>query len=177
MDVCLCLGCGWFRWGVGRGLDHSLEGWVVLCLCELGVRILYADGRSRYLYIVFGGYLSILGTPSVQSCCTLWISFSSRVFVYGRYRKSRLVFVWLPDLDLWKSHFVSPKNKHAGYCLSLVSVEQGEPNEPRRRCLTGDLAMSIWFIHCCDFLVFSLYLALHSHKYLKRNEINMLFVN
>ena len=26
------------------------------------------DGRSRYLYIVLGGYLLILGAPSVQSC-------------------------------------------------------------------------------------------------------------
>ena len=40
------------------------------------------DGRSRYLYIVLGGYLRILGAPSVQSCCTLWISVSYRVFDY-----------------------------------------------------------------------------------------------
>ena len=32
------------------------------------------DGRFRYLYIVLGGYLRILGAPSVQSCCTLLIS-------------------------------------------------------------------------------------------------------
>ena len=35
LDVCLCFGCG----GVGGewvgGLDQGLEGWVVLCLCEL----------------------------------------------------------------------------------------------------------------------------------------------
>ena len=28
------------------------------------------DGRSRYLYIVLGGYLRIVGAPSVQSCCS-----------------------------------------------------------------------------------------------------------
>ena len=32
---------------------------LVLCLCELRVRILCVDGRSRYLYIVLGGYLLI----------------------------------------------------------------------------------------------------------------------
>ena len=36
------------------------------------------DGRSRYLYIVLGGYLLILGAPSGQSCCTLSISASYR---------------------------------------------------------------------------------------------------
>ena len=36
----------------------------------------------------------------IKSCCNLWISASYRVFVYGRYRKSRLVCVWLSDLDL-----------------------------------------------------------------------------
>ena len=30
---------------------------------------------------------------AVQSCCTLWISASYRIFVHGRYRKSRLVCV------------------------------------------------------------------------------------
>ena len=42
------------------------------------------------MYIVLGGYLRILGAPSVQSCCTLSISTSHRVFVYDRYRKSCL---------------------------------------------------------------------------------------
>ena len=43
LDVCLCLGCS----GVGGageewigGLDQVLEGWMVVYLCELGVRIL-----------------------------------------------------------------------------------------------------------------------------------------
>ena len=40
---------------------------MVLCLCVLWVWILYVDGRSRYLYIVLGGNLHILGAPSVQS--------------------------------------------------------------------------------------------------------------
>ena len=36
----------------------------------------------------------MLGAPSVESCCTLSISPTYRVFVHGRYRKSRLfVFV------------------------------------------------------------------------------------
>ena len=39
---------------------------------------------SRYLYIVLGGFLHILGAPSVQS---LSISASELVFVCGRYRK------------------------------------------------------------------------------------------
>ena len=42
-DVCLCLGCSGVG-GVGEewiwGFDQVLEGWVVLCLCELGVRII-----------------------------------------------------------------------------------------------------------------------------------------
>ena len=58
LDVCL-RGVG----GVGGewvgGLDQGLEGWVVLCLCEVRVWNLCADGRSRYLCIVCGGYLRI----------------------------------------------------------------------------------------------------------------------
>ena len=38
LDVCLCFGCGGVG-GVGGewvwGLDQGLEGWVVLCLCEV----------------------------------------------------------------------------------------------------------------------------------------------
>ena len=45
--------CGWYRWGVDRGIGSG-SGGVVLCLCELRVRILCVDGRSRYLYIVLG---------------------------------------------------------------------------------------------------------------------------
>ena len=42
-----------------------------------------------------------LGAPRVQSCCTVSISASYHVFVYGRYRKSRLVCVLFSDLDLF----------------------------------------------------------------------------
>ena len=44
--VCVCNGQGdWTRvW----------QGGVVSCLCELSVRIICVDGRSRYLYIVLG---------------------------------------------------------------------------------------------------------------------------
>ena len=35
--------------GVGRGIGPG-SGRVVLCVCELGVGILYVDGRSRYMY-------------------------------------------------------------------------------------------------------------------------------
>ena len=37
----------------------------MLCLCLLSVWIMCVDGRSRYLYIVLGGYLRIVGSPSV----------------------------------------------------------------------------------------------------------------
>ena len=42
-----------------------------------------------FLYIVLGGYMRILGAPSVKSCCTLLISASYRVFVYVIYRTTR----------------------------------------------------------------------------------------
>ena len=68
--------------------------------------VLYAVSffASRYLYIVLGGYLCILGASRIQSSCTLSISASYHVFVYDRYRKSRLVCVWLSDLDLSRHH-------------------------------------------------------------------------
>ena len=61
---------GWTAWA------RVWEGGVLLCLCVLGVWIFCVDGRSRYLYIVLGGFLRILGAPSIQSCCTLSISAS-----------------------------------------------------------------------------------------------------
>ena len=77
--MCLCFGCGGAG-GVGGewvgGWSRVWEGGVVLCLCVLRVWIICVDGRSRYLYIVLGGFLRILGAPSVQSCCTLLISAS-----------------------------------------------------------------------------------------------------
>ena len=57
LEVCVCFGCVGGEW-VG-GLDQGLEGWVVLCLCEVRVWILCVDGRSRYLCIVLGGYMCI----------------------------------------------------------------------------------------------------------------------
>ena len=84
--------------GVGDGCV------VVVVSAGLWVWIIYVYGRSGYLYIVLGGYLRILGAPRVQSCCTLWIYASQRVFVYGRYCKSRFVCVCLSDLDLSRHH-------------------------------------------------------------------------
>ena len=87
--TCVCVWVtvfGWCRWGVCRGLDQGLEGWCYVCV---SCKILCIDSMSSYLYIVLGGYLRIFGALSVQSCCTLWISASYHVFVYGRYHKSR----------------------------------------------------------------------------------------
>ena len=78
-------------------------GGVMLYICGVWVWILCIDGRSRYQCIVLGGYLQIWGAPSVQSCCTLWISAFWHVFVYGRYHKSTLACLKLLDLD-WSRH-------------------------------------------------------------------------
>ena len=43
----------------------------------------------RYLYIVLSEYLHNLGVLSVKSCCTISISASYHIFVWGRYRKSQ----------------------------------------------------------------------------------------
>ena len=100
--TCVCVlvvGGVWVVY-VGRGVGglgpgSGGVGWVLLSVCEVRVWILCVDGRSRYLCIVLGGYLRILGAPSVQSCCTLWISASLHVFVYSRDHNSRLVCVML----------------------------------------------------------------------------------
>ena len=107
LDVCLRLGCG----GVGGdggefvgSLDQRLEG---RCgVMSVLVWIVCVDGRSWYLYIVLGGYMRILGTPSVQSGCTFSISTSYRVLVCVRYRKSRHVLVWLSDLELSRNRLL-----------------------------------------------------------------------
>ena len=78
LEVCRCLGCG----GVGGKWVGVWKSGGVGSLCELCVWIICVDGRSRYVYIVLGGYLRILGAPSFQSCCTLSISASDRVFFY-----------------------------------------------------------------------------------------------
>ena len=68
----MCFGYGGVG-GVGGewlgGLGQGLGGWG-------GVMSVCVDSRSRYLYIVLGSFLRILGAPSVQSCCTLSISAS-----------------------------------------------------------------------------------------------------
>ena len=64
------------------GLGAGRVRWCYLG-CELRVRILCVNGMPRYLYIVLGRYLRILGTPSVQSYCALSIYASYRVYVSG----------------------------------------------------------------------------------------------
>ena len=59
LGVCRCLGCG--------GVGSVSWGWV-----GAWIRV----WRDGYLYIVLVEYRCNLGTPSVQSCCTLWISAS-----------------------------------------------------------------------------------------------------
>ena len=70
--MCLCFGCDGVA-GVGEkwvgGLVQGLGEWG-------GIMLVCVDGRSMYLYIMLGGFLHILGAPSVQSCCTLSISAS-----------------------------------------------------------------------------------------------------
>ena len=96
---------------------------MVLCLYEVWVWIICVDGRSTYLCIVLGGYLHIWGAPSVQLCCTLWISAFWHVFVYDRYHKSRLVCLKVVGPGLVSispvfvsssaSHPVGPHDRHA----------------------------------------------------------------
>ena len=52
--VCLCSGG---MDGVGGTWTRVWKGGVMLCQCELRVRIVCIDGRFRYLYFVIGGYL------------------------------------------------------------------------------------------------------------------------
>ena len=102
-DMCLSFGCGGVggvrgEWVGGLGLG----GWcgaIYVCVVSLCVY-----RRSIYLYIVLGGFLRILGAPSVLSCCTLLISASQLICVCGRYRKSGHVCVMLSDLDLSRHH-------------------------------------------------------------------------
>ena len=47
---------GFIREWIGS-LAQGLKEWVVLCMCAMRVRILCVDCRSRYMYIVLGGYL------------------------------------------------------------------------------------------------------------------------
>ena len=56
--VCAWVALRWCMWGVGKGLGPRSRG-VVLRLCEMWVWIRCVDGRSRYMCIVFDGYLRI----------------------------------------------------------------------------------------------------------------------
>ena len=83
-------GCGWC-WRGNSGwvaCSRVWEGGAGLSLCVLLVWIICVDGRPRYMYIMLGGYLRILGAPIVQSYNTLSIFASYRVFGCGKYRKS-----------------------------------------------------------------------------------------
>ena len=84
-DVCLCLGCG----GMG-GVGGKLVGaWVLLG--GVGVRSVCVVRLDYFCKMQV--QVSVLGAPSVHSCCTLSISASYRILVCGRYRKARLVCV------------------------------------------------------------------------------------
>ena len=75
LDVCLW----WCRWGLERGL----EGWADVCMSwQVQVSVYCARRIPAHLRCT---QCSIL--------CTISISASHRVFVYGRYRKSRLVCI------------------------------------------------------------------------------------
>ena len=92
-------GLRWYGWcGCGMGgawvaLSRIWKGgWCYVCV--IVSLDLCVDDRYRYLYIVLGGYLRILGAPSDQSCCSSSISAFCRVlsvedianpdlFVYG----------------------------------------------------------------------------------------------
>ena len=66
--TCVCfLGCrgvcGEWIWG----LDQGLEGW---CYVSVSPNSL-CRWQVQVSVFVLGGYLRILGAPSIQSCCTL----------------------------------------------------------------------------------------------------------
>ena len=108
------------------------------------VRICCADGSSSYLYIVICGYMCILGDPGFICCCTLWISASYSVFVYGRYRKSRLICVELLDLDFTLHHQLlrgaAPAIKRSAWPAYTKNGKSG------REVLT-QFAKPIWQLH------------------------------
>ena len=69
--TCVCVWVAVVYVGSGWGLGLALEGMVGVI--SVWVWFICVYGRSRYL--------RILGAPSVQSCCTLSVSASYRVFV------------------------------------------------------------------------------------------------
>ena len=88
---------GWFWWGVRSGLGPGSGGWGG----DIAVWAVSSDSLCRWHVQVS---IVCLRCTCVQSCCTLSISASYHVFVYGRYRKSRLVCEWLSDLHLSRHH-------------------------------------------------------------------------
>ena len=90
-----------------------------LCRCQVQVSVYCARRIPAHLR-----------APNVQSCCTLSISASYHVFVYGRYRKSSLVFMWLSDLDsslhhtfLWGA--VGPHGRLAQITVNRAPISGG----------------------------------------------------
>ena len=98
LGMCLCCSGVCEDW-VGAGTRVWRGG-------VMSVWIVSPDSLCRWQVqvSVYCGYLHILGAPSVQPCCTLPISSSYYVFVYGRYSKSRFVCVWLSEQDLSRHH-------------------------------------------------------------------------
>ena len=127
-------GC-WMGWPVPGRVDWFL------CLCVLRARIHRLDGRSRYLYIVQGGYLrSILCASSIQSCCTLSISASYRVFACGRYRKSSLRVVVGHGLVSTSPDFIRSSASHpAGPHGRLAKNGKSEGSTQSAQQFTGPL--------------------------------------
>ena len=63
------------------------EGGVLLCMCVVSLDYLCRWQVQVSVYCV-DGYMRILGSHSVQSCYTISISESYRIFVCSRYCKS-----------------------------------------------------------------------------------------
>ena len=94
LAVCLCV---WCRWGVGAGLG-SRSGRVVWCyVCVSCESVFFVYMADTYICILCWADTC---ASSVQLCCPISISASYGVFVCGRYSKSRLVCVYLSDVDL-----------------------------------------------------------------------------
>ena len=102
LDVCLC--CGGAGGERVEGLNQGLEAWCCVCvipeyLCRWQVQVFVlclADTCASEVHPVFN--------PVAH-----YRYVSYRVFIYGRYRKSRLVCVWLSDPDLSPHGRLSPK--------------------------------------------------------------------
>ena len=60
------------RWAAWARVWEGVVGIVMSQQCVVSL-VLCVDDRFRFLYIVLGGFMRILGAPSVRSCCTLSI--------------------------------------------------------------------------------------------------------